>query len=108
MRRRILKRLIEVIIALVVVGMVMPSYAEEKNAFTKLGRGIVNISTGWIELPKNIESTSREENPFVGLTWGSIKGSGMTAVRTSAGAVETATFIFPSYAKPLLEPEYAF
>ena len=74
----------------------------------KLARGIINIATGWIEIPKNIYDTSVESNPFMGITFGTIKGAGMTVVITALGACDTVTFLFPvpkDYA-PILEPEF--
>ena len=76
----------------------------------KLTRGLANILTGWVELPKNIYDTSVEDNMFSGLTVGLVKGVGMAIVRTGAGVYETITFPFPipeDYA-PVLEPEYVF
>ncbi len=67
-------------LALVVIGMgvilnmATPSYAQD--ATKKLGRGLVNILTGWIELPKNIYETV------------------------------TFPFPLPQEYKPILEPEY--
>ena len=80
------------------------------DPFTKLGRGVANTLTGWVELPKNIYNTSVEDNAFAGMTLGLAKGAGMTLVRTGAGIYEIATFPFPlpeDY-KPILEPEYVF
>ncbi len=80
------------------------------DPFTKLGRGVANTLTGWVELPKNIYNTSVEDNAFTGMTLGLAKGAGMTLVRTGAGIYEIATFPFPlpeDY-KPILEPEYVF
>ncbi|OGW75783.1 MAG: hypothetical protein A2Z72_05205 [Omnitrophica bacterium RBG_13_46_9] len=76
----------------------------------KLARGLANILTGWVELPKNIYDTSVEDNVFSGLTVGLVKGVGMAIVRTGAGVYETVTFPFPipeDYA-PVLEPEFVF
>ena len=76
----------------------------------KLYRGVANILTGWVELPKNIYDTSVEDNLFSGLTIGLAKGVGMAIVRTGAGVYETVTFLFPipeDYA-PVLEPEFVF
>ncbi len=88
-----------------------PCFAEEgSDAFTKLGRGVANTLTGWVELPKNVYSTSLEDNAFTGMTLGLAKGAGMTLVRTGAGIYEVATFPFPlpeDY-KPVMEPEYVF
>jgi len=81
-----------------------------QDAFTKLGRGVANTLTGWVELPKNIYNTSVEDNAFTGMTLGLAKGAGMTLVRTGAGIYEIATFPFPlpeNY-RPILEPEYVF
>ena len=81
-----------------------------QDPFTKLGRGVANTLTGWVELPKNIYSTSVEDNALAGATLGLAKGAGMTIVRTGAGIYEIATFPFPlpeNY-KPILEPEYVF
>ena len=80
------------------------------DPFTKLGRGVANTLTGWVELPKNIYNTSVEDNAFTGMTLGLAKGAGMTLVRTGAGIYEIATFPFPlpeDY-RPILEPEYVF
>ena len=81
-----------------------------QDAFTKLGRGVANTLTGWVELPKNIYNTSVEDNAFSGMTLGLAKGAGMSLVRTGAGIYEIATFPFPlpeNY-RPILEPEYVF
>ena len=80
------------------------------DAFTKLGRGVANTLTGWIELPKTIYNTSKDENALSGMTLGLAKGAGLSIVRTGAGIFEVATFPFPlpeNY-KPILEPEYVF
>lgn len=81
-----------------------------QDPFTKLGRGVANTLTGWVELPKNIYNTSVQDNAFAGLTLGLARGAGMTLVRTGAGIYEIATFPFPlpqDY-RPVLEPEYVF
>ena len=95
-------------VALVVIGTSTVCFASDP--FTKLGRGVANTLTGWVELPKNIYNTSVEDNAFAGMTLGLAKGAGMTLVRTGAGIYEIATFPFPlpeDY-KPILEPEYVF
>ena len=95
-------------VALFVMSATSACFAQD--AFTKLGRGIANTLTGWVELPKNIYSTSVDDNPLAGVTLGLAKGAGMTLVRTGAGIYEIATFPFPlpeAY-KPILEPEYVF
>jgi len=76
----------------------------------KLTRGVVNVGTGWVELFKEMYNTGKE-NPLLGLTVGTVKGSAKTVVRTTAGGIETGTFLFPvpkEYGDPLIQPEYAF
>ena len=99
-----------VAVPVVVLLLATASLCFAQDAFTKLGRGVANTLTGWVELPKNIYNTSVEDNAFAGMTLGLAKGAGMTLVRTGAGIYEIATFPFPlpeNY-KPILEPEYVF
>ena len=96
------------IVVIFVLALATACFASDP--FTKLGRGVANTLTGWVELPKNIYKTSVDENAFAGMTLGLAKGAGMTIVRTGAGIYEIATFPFPlpeNY-KPILEPEYVF
>jgi len=102
------KGLIIALVMLMVLAVASSSYAQDPAK--KLGRGLANILTGWIELPKNIYDVSVEENPLAGLTIGLAKGIGMTIVRTGAGIYEVVTFPFPipeDYG-PVLEPEFVF
>ena len=104
----LLKGIIICVAILVILNIATSSYAQDPAK--KLGRGLGNILTGWIELPKNIYDTSVEDNLLSGLTIGLAKGVGMTIVRTGAGIYETVTFPFPipeGYA-PVLEPEFVF
>jgi len=66
------------------------------QATAKFSRGIINLTTGWLEVPKNISNESRKSNAGVGLTYGTVKGSVHTVGRTAAGALDTATFFVPS------------
>ena len=102
------KGFIIIVALMMILSMASTSYAQDPGK--KLMRGLANIITGWVELPKNIYETSVEDNIFAGLTIGLAKGVGMTIVRTGAGVYETITFPFPipeDYA-PVLEPEFVF
>lgn len=106
--QKMVKTLFVCCVVVAMVGMAAQCYAQDP--VKKLGRGIANILTGWVELPKNIYETSVEENVLSGLTMGLAKGVGMSIVRTGAGVYETVTFPFPipgDYA-PVLEPEFVF
>lgn len=91
-----------------------PAYADESQGLGdritgKLIRGVVNLSTGWIEVPRQIYEVGTHEGWVRGLLRGPFDGIGMFFARTVAGAVETATFPvpLPTY-KPLLTPVYAW
>ena len=102
------KGLVIAMVMVMVLALATASYAQDPAK--KLGRGLANILTGWIELPKNIYDTSVEDKPLAGLTIGLAKGIGMTIVRTGAGIYEVVTFPFPipeDYG-PVLEPEFVF
>jgi len=102
------KGLIVALVMVMVLAVASASYAQDPAK--KLGRGLANILTGWVELPKNIYDVSVEDNPLAGLTIGLAKGIGMTIVRTGAGIYEVVTFPFPipeDYG-PVLEPEFVF
>lgn len=76
--------------------------------FHKLGRGVTNILTGWIEVPKNIAQEWRETDPFTGTIVGFFEGFGWGFARTVAGFYEVVSFPFPvpnNYA-PVMEPEF--
>ena len=102
---------------LLVAGLVMsalPASAsadmEPGGACKKLGRGFVNIVTGWVEVPKRVTETAHDQGTAAGLTWGVLRGIGRGFIRTAAGFYEVFTFPFPAppnYA-PVIEPEYVF
>ncbi len=71
---------------------------------SKFSQGLANTATGFIELPKNIINISHEQNVFVGLSWGVLRGVFETVSRTTVGAAElitspipTGAFITPNY-----------
>lgn len=74
----------------------------------KLGRGVVNIATFWVEVPRNIAIAWERTDPFTGLLLGTVKGVGWGFARLATGVYETVTFPFPipeDY-RPMMEPEF--
>ena len=74
----------------------------------KLGRGAVNIITGWVEVPKNIAVSWKETDPFSAFVLGGVEGIAWGFARTVAGFYEVVSFPFPypdDYV-PLIEPEF--
>jgi putative exosortase-associated protein (TIGR04073 family) len=80
------------------------------GAMQKLGRGVVNVFSGWVEIPQRITETSHDQGTAAGLTWGLLRGLGYGLVRTAAGFYEVITFPFPAPPnyKPVIEPEFVF
>jgi putative exosortase-associated protein (TIGR04073 family) len=63
---------------------------------------------GVLALPGEIVQTTRERGPFVGATWGFVKGVGMTVAHEVVGLWEVLTCPFetPPGFKPILAPEF--
>ncbi len=87
MRRRLL-------MAGMIGGLVLVagSCAWAQDPIHKAGRGVVNVLTGWIEVPKQIHVGSREDNPVIGFGKGLARGVGLTVLRMGVGVYEALTF----------------
>ena len=83
---------------------------ETRSAFTKFTRGLINLATGWVEIPKRVHQTSLEDGAAAGFTWGLLRGMGYAFIRTAAGAYELVTFPFPAPPnyEPVIQPEFIF
>lgn len=75
------------------------AYADESylsGVGSKIGQGLANTTTGVVEIPKNIINISHDQNVFVGITWGLLRGVIETVNRTTVGVVELITAPIPS------------
>ena len=73
--------------ALVLAGVSLwcvPAWAQDP--IHKMGRGVVNVLTGWIELPKQIHLGSQEDNPVIGVGSGLFKGNAYGNLQVSPPA----------------------
>lgn len=92
---------------------VSPS-ASAQDPIHKAGRGLVNVLTGWIEVPKQVHLGSQDPNAVVGLGRGLLKGACLTVLRAGVGVYEALTFPLPypkNYASPYEQmelPDYAW
>lgn len=107
------KVIIVFVATLLLAAYSLPAMAAEDyvtNSGNKLYRGVVNAVTGWLEFPKQIYVTSRDDDLFTGLTYGTAKGVANTLLRTGAGGYETGTFFvpLPTDYDPLMAPEYVW
>ena len=89
-----------------------PAFAQgtTDKVVRKLGRGLVNVTTGWLELPMQISSGMSESGGVEGFFFGLGKGVVWTVLREGAGVYDTATFLFPvpSDYGPLMQPPTVF
>lgn len=85
-----------------------PEMIAEKMAI-KLTRGITNVFTSVVELPKQTILTGRDMGA-VGYVIGPIKGAGMTLYRGVIGMVETIFCMVPQpgYYDPMMDPEFVW
>jgi putative exosortase-associated protein (TIGR04073 family) len=85
-----------------------PEAIAEKMAF-KLVRGVTNVATSLVEVPKQSYLTVRDRGR-IGYVVGPLKGVGMTFYRLFAGVVETVFFAVPQpgYYDSMIQPEYVW
>ncbi len=78
------------------------SYPEKVGE--KLGTGIVNVVTGFVEIPKNIIIESNANGAAYGATIGFITGIVHSVGRTLTGTLDIVTFMIPT--RPLIAPDF--
>ena len=78
------------------------------NAIGKLGRGIANVATGWVEIPKEMINVTEQDNDIKGFFVAPFTGLWKGISRTFCGVYEIITFPLPIPAEyaPVIEPEY--
>ncbi len=76
----------------------------------KFVRGLVNIVTAPLELPRRLRQRTQGDNTVRGWTLGTTQGLGYVVVRFVAGTYEVLTFPAPAprHYTPVLEPEYVW
>ena len=83
--------------------LVMSGPAFARDPIHKAGRGLTNVVTSWLEIPKEFYQGTQDENPVLGALVGAVRGGGLFATRLLVGAYETVTFPIPyprGYASP--------
>ncbi|MBJ6726067.1 exosortase system-associated protein, TIGR04073 family [Geomesophilobacter sediminis] len=85
-----------------------PEAITEKMAF-KLVRGVANVATSIVEIPKQSYLMVRDRGR-VGYVVGPIKGFGMAFYRLLSGVTETVFFAVPQpgYYDPMIDPEFVW
>ena len=89
-----------------------PSYAEDvvQDMSSKLNRGVVNVLTGWGEIPRQMIKTGHDKSGWAVIPGGIPAGVIMTVARTGVGLFETVFFFVPIHDSydPILEPAYVW
>jgi putative exosortase-associated protein (TIGR04073 family) len=82
--------------------------AAAQSSQRKLGRGLANMTTSFLEVPGQMVSETRARGPAAGVPLGFAKGLGGIVVRTLVGVYEfvTCPFPWPAGYKPLIQPEF--
>ena len=85
-----------------------PEAVSEKMAF-KLVRGVANVTTSLVEIPKQTILMVRDRGG-IGYLVGPLKGVGMAFYRLFAGVTETVFFAVPQpgYYDSMIDPEYVW
>jgi putative exosortase-associated protein (TIGR04073 family) len=85
-----------------------PEAVTEKMAF-KLVRGVANVATSVVEIPKQSYLMVRDRDG-IGYVVGPLKGLGMAVYRLFAGVTETVFFAVPQpgYYDSMIQPEYVW
>lgn len=86
----------------------VPAIADDYNAAEKLGRGLANILTGWVEIPAEVGRQIEKKGDLAAVFVGPILGFCKAIGRTAVGFYDTITFPvpLPSGYKPVIEPEF--
>lgn len=85
-----------------------PSYASAASPWTKLGRGLGNITFGWVEIFRQMGEMGKTERWPIAVGGGLFKGIFYGIGRTAVGVYETLTFPFPvpeDY-RVIMEPDF--
>ncbi len=111
------KRIGKFFISIILLGFVFSPFAiaqEMQDSYgshvgRKLGTGIANLTTGWIEIPKNALNTTNDlDTKYVlfGIIGGTIKGTLHAVGRTLTGVLDLVTFPIPT--KPMIKQGYVW
>ena len=98
------------LLALTVLLLEYASPAAAQTAVRKLGRGLANMTTPYLEIPGQMVKETRAEGAGIGIPVGFAKGLGMIIPRVLVGVYEflSAPFPAPSGYRPILNPEFTW
>lgn len=97
----VFKQSIAVTILALFFGFSAQGWADEHESYgqrfvTKASHGFANMTTGFVEIPKNVSNIWSDSNIFAGVTIGVIRGVVHTVSRTLVGVGEFLTSPIPT------------
>ena len=98
--------LLGILIAILTLSVSTAAYAE--GPVTKLQRGAINTTTGWLELFVQPAKGAQGEEPFQGTLLGIGQGFLCGLQRTGVGLADALSFPVGPYDRPVMEPETLF
>jgi len=103
-----MKQILKVLSIIVIMATLWVNLSYADGAFIKLGRGLANTFTGWIEIFTTLHESCLEHDYIVGYFYGLPKGAVRAMLRTIAGVYEVVTFPIPIPAdyESVIEPEF--
>jgi putative exosortase-associated protein (TIGR04073 family) len=95
-------------LALVFLFFVYAGPADAQTAVRKMGRGLANMTTSFLEIPGQMVKETRAQGAGLGIPVGFAKGLGMIIPRVLVGVYEflSAPFPAPEGYRPILNPEF--
>ena len=81
------------VVVAVLLGAASPAAAQDP--VHKLGRGLTNVVTGWIEIPKQVHLATQSTNVLGSAASGIARGGSLMLLRMALGLYETVTFPLP-------------
>ena len=96
------------LLALAVLVLVYASPAAAQTAVRKMGRGLANMTTSFLEIPGQMVKETHAQGAGVGIPVGFAKGLGMIVPRVLIGVYEflSSPFPAPEGYRPILTPEF--
>ena len=88
-----MRNILSILLILAIISVAPSAYAQD--AGSKLLRGIVNTTTGVLELPITVYRISKTDGYPTALTYGMAKGLVNAVLRTAVGVYEVVTFPVP-------------
>jgi putative exosortase-associated protein (TIGR04073 family) len=96
------------LLAVAILLLVSARPAAAQTAVRKMGRGLANMTTSFLEIPGQMVKETNAQGAGVGIPLGFAKGLGMIVPRVLVGVYELLSAPFPAPAgyRPIINPEF--